>query len=182
MSINWPTRLFRSARRDLEQASIELKGLFGVQELVKVRLLGQVADPLVLGDVRRRFVEDQRLALGREQQAEQQLDRRGLPGAVGPEQAEDLAAMHLEVKCLERLNLGPAPEIAIDLGQIPRLDDDFRTHYASLPLEIQMSMNAESSSVCYERACRNVRPIPRGGPRQSAFRPKHCSAQHVRQG
>ena len=100
MSINRPTRLFRSAGRDLEQPSIKLKRLFGVQELVKVRFLGQVADPLVLGDARRRLVEDQSLALGREQQAEQELDRRRLSGAVGPEQAEDLAAMDLQGRVL----------------------------------------------------------------------------------
>ncbi len=131
MSISRPTRLFRSRSRHLEQPSVELKRLLGVQELVEVRLLGQVADPLVLGDVGRRLVEDQRLALGREQQAEQQLDRGRLSRAVGPEQAEDLAAIHLQVEGLERLDLGAAPEIAVDLGQVPGLDDDFMTHYAN---------------------------------------------------
>ena len=129
MSINRLDPLVALGRGDLEQTSIKLKRLFGVQELVKVRLLGKVADPLVLGDVGRRLVEDQGLALGREQQAEQQLDRRGLSRAVGSEQSEDFAAMDLKVEGLERLDLGAAPEIAVDLGQVPGLDDDFMTHY-----------------------------------------------------
>src|SRR5438045_1539076 len=41
--------------RDLEQTSIELQSLFGVQELIEVGFLGQVADPLVLGHVRGRL-------------------------------------------------------------------------------------------------------------------------------
>ncbi len=47
-----------------------MEGFLGVEKLVKIRLLGQVADPLVLGNVRRGLIEDQRLALGREQEAE----------------------------------------------------------------------------------------------------------------
>ena len=48
---------------------------------------------------------------------EQQLDRGGLAGAVRPEQAEHLAAPHLEVHVVHRARLGPAPEILEDLGQ-----------------------------------------------------------------
>ena len=127
MSISWPTRLFRSAARDLEQPAVEVERLLGVEELVEVRLLGQVADPLVLGDVGGRLVEDQGVALGGEEQAEQQLDRRGLARAVGAQQAEDLAAVDLKIEGLEGLDLRASPEIAVDLGQVPRLDDHFRS-------------------------------------------------------
>ena len=117
-------------RRDLEQPAVEVERLLGVQELVEVRLLGQVADPLVLGDVGRRLVEDQRVALGREEQAEQELDRGRLARAVGPEQAEDLAPVDLEVERLERLDLRASPEVAVDLGQVPCLDNDVTAHHA----------------------------------------------------
>ena len=48
-----------------------------------------------LRDVGGGLAEDEGLAVGREEQAEQQLDGGGLAGAVGAEQAEDLAAVDL---------------------------------------------------------------------------------------
>ena len=51
-----------------------------------------------LRDVGGRLAEDEGLAVGGEEQAEQQLDGGGLAGAVGAEQAEDLAAVDLEVE------------------------------------------------------------------------------------
>ena len=48
-----------------------------------------------LRDVGGGLAEDEGVAVGREEQAEQQLDGGGLAGAVGPEQAEDLAAVDL---------------------------------------------------------------------------------------
>src|SRR5262249_25951592 len=60
---------------------------------------------------------------------EQQLDRGRLARAVGPEQAEDLAAVHLEVQGLERLDLRASPEVRIDLGEVPCLDNDVSTHH-----------------------------------------------------
>ena len=44
------------------------------------------------------LAEDEGLAVGGEEQAEQQLDGGGLAGAVGAEQAEDLAAVDLQVE------------------------------------------------------------------------------------
>ena len=129
MSISRSTRLRPLGRRDVEQPAVEVERLLGVEELVEVRLLGQVADPLVLGDVGGRLVEDQRLALGGEEQAEQQLDRGRLARAVGAEQAEDLAPMDLQVERLQRLDLRAAPEVAVDLGQVPGLDDDVTAHH-----------------------------------------------------
>ena len=64
------------------------------------------------------LAEDEGLALGGKQQAQQQLDGRGLARAVGAEQAEDLALADLQVEGLEGGLLLPAPEVAIDLGQL----------------------------------------------------------------
>ena len=75
--------------------------------------------------VPRRMAEDLDVPLGRVQQAEQQLDGGGLAGAVRAEQAEDLAAPHLEIHVVHRARLGPAPEILEDLGQAANGNDDF---------------------------------------------------------
>ncbi len=116
------------ARADLEQPAVEVQRFLGVEEFVQVRLFGEVADPLVLGDVRRRLSHQERLALGREEQAEQELDRRRLARAVGAEQAENLSSVDLQVKRLEGEHLGPSPEVAVDLGQVPGFNDDVGAH------------------------------------------------------
>ena len=65
--------------------------------------------PLVLADVGGVFAEDQGLAFGGKQQAQQQLDRGGLAGAVGPEQAEDFALLDFQVERLEGPHLLAGP-------------------------------------------------------------------------
>src|SRR5438552_956180 len=85
--------MFRARR-----AVFRSEGLLGVEEAVQVRFLGQVADALVLADVGGGLSEDEGLAVGGEEQAEQQLDGGGLAGAVGPEQPEDLASPDLDVQ------------------------------------------------------------------------------------
>ena len=55
-----------------------------------------------------------------------------LPGAVGPEQAEDLALVDLEVEGVEGGLLLAAPEVAVDLGQVAGFDDDILGHGALL--------------------------------------------------
>src|SRR5262249_30342002 len=87
-----------------------------------------VADALVLGDVERRLAEDERLPGGGEEQAQEQLDGRGLARAVGAEQAEDLAALDLDVQRVQGGLLAPAPEVAVDLRQVASLDDDALGH------------------------------------------------------
>jgi hypothetical protein len=39
--------------------------------------------------------------------------------------------MDLEIQGLQGLHFGPTPKIAVDLGQISGLNDDFMTHYMS---------------------------------------------------
>ena len=58
------------------------------------------ADALRLG--RHVEAEDARAALARQQQRREDLDQRGLAGAVGPQEAEELARRHLEIHAGER--------------------------------------------------------------------------------
>ena len=124
MSISSAERPLAIGGRHIEQPAVKVERLLGVQKPVEIRLFRQIADPFVLRDVGRVLAEDQSLPAGREEQAQQQLDRGGLARAVGAEQAEDLAAVDLQVERLESPHLLPAPEVAIDLGQVARLDDD----------------------------------------------------------
>ena len=78
-----------------------------------------------LRDVGGRLAEDEGVAVGREEQAEQQLDGGGLAGAVGAEQAEDFAAVDLQVEGAQGGLLFAAPEVAVDLGQVAGFDDNF---------------------------------------------------------
>jgi hypothetical protein len=110
--------------RHVEQPAVEVERLLGVEELVEVRLLGQVADPLVLRDVGRPAAEDERLARGGKDEPQQELHRGRLAGPVGPEQAEDLAPADLEVERLERHLLAATPEVAVGLREVAGFDDD----------------------------------------------------------
>ncbi len=51
-----------------------------------------------------------------------------LPEPFGPKQAEDLALLDFEVERLESPDLGPTPEVAIDLREGPRFDDSLIRH------------------------------------------------------
>ncbi len=53
-----------------------------------------------------------------EDQAQQQLDRGAFARAVGPEQAEDFAAVDGEIEVVQGADFVPAPEILVDLGQM----------------------------------------------------------------
>ena len=56
---------------------------------------------------------------------EQQLHGGGLARTVRAEQAEHLAAAHVEIHIVHRARLGTIPEIFEDLGQSAHGDDDF---------------------------------------------------------
>src|SRR5262249_50289331 len=114
-----------------EEPAVEVEGLLGVEKAVEVGLLGQVADLLVLADVGGGLAEDERLAVGGEEQAEQQLDGGGLPRAVGAEEAEDFALADLDVEGPQGGLLLAAPEVAVDLGQLARFDDHIGGHEAT---------------------------------------------------
>ena len=72
--------------------------------------------------LRRRVAEHARLARRRVQQPRQHLERRRLAGAVGPEEADDLAARDLEADAVDRGDLARlAPHQALRRGADPRL-------------------------------------------------------------
>ena len=67
-------------------------------------VLGQVADPLADVGVAGRVVEQRGLAFAELDDAEQDLDERGLAGPVLAEQAEDFALLDLEGDAPQRLD------------------------------------------------------------------------------
>src|SRR5262249_6126221 len=107
---------------------VKIERFLGVQELVQIRFLGQIADPLILADLGGRRSEDDSLAIRGKQKAEQQFDRGGLTRAVGAQETKYLAAVDLQVQSGERAFLLPAPEIPVNLGQSARFDNYFLGH------------------------------------------------------
>src|SRR5262245_31878199 len=112
----------------IEEPAVEIEGFFGVEKFVQIRLFGKVTDSLILADLGGRLAKDQGIAVRGEQQAEQQFDRGGLPGAVGTQQAEYLASMDLQIECVESSFFLPAPEIPVDLGQPTRFNNHISGH------------------------------------------------------
>ena len=93
-------------RRDLEQPAVEVERFLGVEELVEVRLFGQVADPLVLGDVGRRLVEDERVALGGKSRPSRSLIVVVLPEPLGPSRPKISPRWTLRSRALSAWTLG----------------------------------------------------------------------------
>src|SRR5262249_21358807 len=120
--------LFARRRRYVEQPAVEIERLFGIQEAVQVRLFGQVPQPLVFRDVSGVLPENQGLAAGGKQQAQQQLDRGGLARAVGTQQAENLTFADFQIEGFESADFLTAPEIAVNLGQASRFDNNAGRH------------------------------------------------------
>src|SRR5262249_23928818 len=113
---------------EVEEPAVEVERLLGVEEAVQVRLFREVADAFVLGDVRGGLAEEKALALSGEEQAEQQLDGGRLARTVGPEQAEDFALADLHGEGAQGGLLLSAPEVAVYLGELARLNDDIMGH------------------------------------------------------
>ena len=76
---------------DAGQAREELQRLGAGEELVVGGVLGEVADALLRALARDRVVEDEGLAARRVDEPHQHLDGGRLPGAVRPDEPEDLA-------------------------------------------------------------------------------------------
>src|SRR5581483_1207626 len=109
----------RVGRREPEQAAEVAQELLGGEVVVEVRVLGEVADAPLHAEVAGGAAEDLRTAAGREHQLHQQLQRRGLAGAVGPEKAEDFAGGNRDRQAIEGAvrPLAPEPDRVI-LGQL----------------------------------------------------------------
>ena len=109
---------------ETEEPSVVIERLPGVEELVEVGLLGQEPDAFLDQDVGGRLAEDGELPPRLVQQPQDHLDDRALAGAVGAEQAEDLVGVDLQVNVIDRPGLGAHPEVAENLGEPDRIDDD----------------------------------------------------------
>src|SRR5438270_2867819 len=107
----------------VKKASVKVERFLGIEESIQVRFFGQVANPLILMNARGRFVEDQSVSVGWEQQTQEQLDCRGFARPVGAEQSEDLASIDLQAESVEGNFLLSAPEVPVDLGQISSFDN-----------------------------------------------------------
>ena len=104
-----------------------MQQLFGGEVIVKIGVLGKVADPLPGLEISRRTAEDLGAAGGRKDELHQQLQRRGLAGAVGAQEAEDLPLLDVECEPVERAIRPAAPEAdRIVLGEL--LDADGWRH------------------------------------------------------
>ena len=79
-------------RRQPGELRVEHQDLAGRQPRLVAEQLGQVADPPARLAVADRPAQHLAVARGRPREAEQQLHRGRLAGAVGPEEAEHLAA------------------------------------------------------------------------------------------
>ena len=98
------------------------------QVRVEARRLDEARDPVERGHARLRVAPEQaHAALGRSDEPEHHAQRRGLPRAVGPEIAEDVAGEHREVDAVDRHELPVALDQTADLdrsdvghGQRPR--------------------------------------------------------------
>src|SRR5262249_16652680 len=121
-------------------------------------------DAFVLGDVRGGLAEEKALALGGEEQAEQQLDGGRLAGTVGPEQAEDFALADLHGEGAQGGLLLSAPEVAVYLGELARLNDDIMGHG---PAPRQRNQSGSPIRVIHPSTQRARQRFTRSGPVQS---------------
>ena len=99
-----------------------LDGLPACEPVEQGELAGQVADAPMDGHRvgRRLDAEHARAPGGRAEQVQEETDGRGLPGAVRPEEAEDLALFHGEV------HVDDAQVGSVELGELLGLDDGHR--------------------------------------------------------
>ena len=110
-------------RADAEQAAEVGQQLFGREVIVEVRVLRQVTEAALRGEVARRTPEDARLAGRRKHQLQQQLQRRRLAGAVRTEKPEDLAGFHLQREAVEDAPRPLPPEAnGVVLGELDGFD------------------------------------------------------------
>ena len=116
----------RSAALEARPAGVQLEQRRAGQPIVKAEVLGQVADPPAGLGIASSLSEQARLAAGRRNQAEQDLDRRRLAGAVGAQKAEDFTGLDGEVQPVQR------DLAAVLLAESDRLDSCRRQWTARL--------------------------------------------------
>jgi hypothetical protein len=127
------------------QARVEVEDLGAGQEVVEVRALRREADVLAERRLPHVVAENLRLARGRADQAHQDLQRRGLAGAVRADEAEQLTALHLEIDAVPHA-LPAQPESRPEVLHEPaHADDAIPLRHHSLRTLRERSRNASSS-------------------------------------
>jgi hypothetical protein len=119
----WP-RARSSVPGHAEQAAREIEQLADRQVVVEVRGLRQEADARARRAARDLVAEDRGGTARRPDQAHQRANRRGLAGAVRPDEAEDMAALDRERDAAERFDLLASKRRAEGLRQILDRDRD----------------------------------------------------------
>ena len=96
------------------QAALELEVLAPCQEVVERRLLQRRADPAAHVRALRGHVEagDRRAARRRREQRREDMDRRRLACAVGPEEAVDLTGLDLKLDSVDSADGWAGPKFA----------------------------------------------------------------------
>jgi hypothetical protein len=82
----------------------------GGEIIIEIRVLGQVSDAAVHGNIRYLMAQYARTAVGREDQSHQQLQRRRLAGAVGPEKTKYLTLINGQRKFIQGAHFSFTPE------------------------------------------------------------------------
>ena len=107
-----------AAAQSLELAQVG-QHLDDLAAAVQPALLGQVADPVQVGPLHR-VAEDRHVTRVGPVDVQQHADQRGLAGAVGAEQPEDLAGVHLQAHVAHRAHIAE--------GLADLLDREDRAH------------------------------------------------------
>jgi len=81
---------------------VELEHLAGMEPWLVSEEFGKVADPGPGGPIAERRTQDPARAGGGTRKTQQDLDRRGLPGPVRPEQADELAPADAQAQSGQR--------------------------------------------------------------------------------
>src|SRR6185436_3078117 len=105
------------ATRHAGEACNELQILEAVERVVEIGLLGQEADARAAGDALDRLAEDHRRAARGLEEPGEDLERRGLAGAIRAQVAEHLAAVDVERQRLEAARHLLRPRVAVALAE-----------------------------------------------------------------
>jgi len=108
------------------QPPVQVEQLGARQPVMKAKILGQVTDSPPGFGIADGLAEQARLAAARRNQAQQDLDRRRLAGAVGAQKAEDFTRLDDQVQPVQR------DLAAVLLAESDRLDSGSRQRTARL--------------------------------------------------
>src|SRR5213078_404381 len=112
--------------RHAEQPAGEIAQLADGEVVVEVGRLGEKADLAPRPAAAERLAEQLRAAGGGADEAHQRADRGGLAGAVGADEAEDVAALDAERDAAQRLHLLAGERRAVGLLEVANVDRQVR--------------------------------------------------------